>query len=212
MLQRPTHARSTTDWSGGRRHLLRALALRLVGEQGSALVEFAITLPLLVVFVVGIFDFSGAFNQKQKIAQAAQQAAIMAGSQPMSDIQAISGSNPDSLQSVVTTTFNALAAGGLLPNANQGTCKMPPPAPTLSGLAWTYAINGCSSSSSDQLKIKIDRGWVASAGPPASVGTQVTISYPYHWRFNSVIQFLVPGASYTPTTTMSVKAAVHNQA
>ena len=47
-------------------------------EQGSALVEFAITLPLLVVFVVGIYDFSGAFNQKQKIAQAAQQGAITA--------------------------------------------------------------------------------------------------------------------------------------
>src|SRR5450755_3143018 len=47
--------------------------------RGSALVEFAITLPLLVVFVVGIYDFSGAFNQKQKIAQAAQEGAIVAG-------------------------------------------------------------------------------------------------------------------------------------
>ena len=41
-------------------------------EQGAALLEFAISLPLLVVFIVGIFDFSGAFNQKQKIEQAAQ--------------------------------------------------------------------------------------------------------------------------------------------
>ena len=56
-------------------------------EQGSALLEFAITLPLLVVFVVGIYDFSGAFNQKQKIEQAAQEGAIIAGAQPMSDIQ-----------------------------------------------------------------------------------------------------------------------------
>src|SRR5271157_6269109 len=64
--------------------------------QGSALLEFAITLPLLVVFVVGIYDFSGAFNQKQKIAQAAQEAAVMAGAQPMSEIQT-SNSNPDSV-------------------------------------------------------------------------------------------------------------------
>ena len=28
-------------------------------EQGAALLEFAISLPLLVVFIVGIFDFSG---------------------------------------------------------------------------------------------------------------------------------------------------------
>ena len=55
-------------------------------EQGAALLEFAISLPLLVVFIVGIFDFSGAFNQKQKIEQAAQEGAIIAGAQPMSDI------------------------------------------------------------------------------------------------------------------------------
>ena len=36
----------------------------LRGAQGAALLEFAISLPLLVVFVVGIYDFSGAFNQK----------------------------------------------------------------------------------------------------------------------------------------------------
>ncbi len=58
----------------------------LMDERGSALLEFAITLPLLVVFVVGIYDFSGAFNQKQKIEQAAQEGAIIAGAQPMSDI------------------------------------------------------------------------------------------------------------------------------
>jgi len=51
-------------------------------EQGAALLEFAISLPLLVVFIVGIFDFSGAFNQKQKIEQAAQEGAIIAGAHP----------------------------------------------------------------------------------------------------------------------------------
>src|SRR5580693_2717499 len=65
-------------------------------ERGSAILEFAITLPLLMVFVVGIYDFSGAFNQKQKIAQAAQEGAILAGAQPMSDIQPTT-TNPTSL-------------------------------------------------------------------------------------------------------------------
>ena len=54
------------------------LAVLLKDEQGAALLEFAISLPLLMVFVVGIYDFSGAFNQKQKIEQAAQQAAQLA--------------------------------------------------------------------------------------------------------------------------------------
>jgi Flp pilus assembly protein TadG len=74
---------------------------RFADERGSALLEFAITLPLLVVFVVGIYDFSGAFNQKQKIEQAAQEGAILAGAQPTSDIQSSNG-NPSSLQAVMT--------------------------------------------------------------------------------------------------------------
>ena len=61
----------------------------LKGAQGSAILEFAIVLPLLVVFVVGIYDFSGAFNQKQKIEQAAQEGAIIAAAQPMSPIVAM---------------------------------------------------------------------------------------------------------------------------
>src|ERR1035441_4813911 len=78
----------------------------LKNDQGSALLEFAIVLPLLVVFVVGIYDFSGAFNQKQKIAQAAQEGAILAGAQPMSDIEG-GTANPDSLQPVVVAIFNS---------------------------------------------------------------------------------------------------------
>ena len=94
---------------------------------GSALLEFAISLPLLVVFVVGIYDFSGAFNQKQKIGQAAQEGAIVAGAQPMSDIER-SPANPDSLQPVVTAVFNSLAASGVLPNAAH-LAAQPCPAP-----------------------------------------------------------------------------------
>src|SRR6202050_4691031 len=95
----------------------------LSAEQGAALLEFAITLPLLVVFVVGIYDFSGAFNEKQKIEQAAQEGAILAGSQPMTDIAASSSAtptNPSSLLAVVDAVFDSLAASGVLPNANQG--------------------------------------------------------------------------------------------
>ena len=92
--------------------ILHRGAVSLLREvQGAALLEFAITLPLLVVFVVGIFDFSGAFNQKQKIEQAAQEGAIIAGAQPMSDIESGNG-NPDSLHPVETAIYNSLAGSG----------------------------------------------------------------------------------------------------
>src|SRR6266436_724718 len=117
--------------------------------QGAAILEFAISLPLLVVFVVGIYDFSGAFNQKQKIEQAAQEGAIVAGAQPMSDI----GPNPVSLQAVATAVYNSLVGSGVLP---KGTCVAPGTAAnTPPSLKWTYTIKGCPT---DDLVIVIDRG------------------------------------------------------
>ena len=177
--------------------------------QGSALLEFAIALPLLVVFIVGIYDFSGAFNQKQKIEQAAQEGAIIAGAQPMSDIQSSNG-NPDSLQTVVVAVFNSLAGSRVLPNANQVPCAPPGTASGPIGLAWTYKISGCDPTHPDDLFIVVNRA-VPSSGSPATVCTMGTVTYPYHYRgFNRVIQLLVPGASYgDPTLTES--ATVHNQ-
>jgi Flp pilus assembly protein TadG len=169
--------------------------------QGSALLEFAIVLPLLMVFIVGIFDFSGAFNQKQKIEQAAQEGAIIAGAQPMSDI----GPNPGSLQAVATAVYNSLVGSGVLP---KGTCVAPGTAAnTPPGLTWTYTISGCP----DNLVIVINRGWVSAVGSPVAVGTTVQVTYPYHWRFNSVIQLLFPGAGYLATTPLTESATVHNQ-
>jgi Flp pilus assembly protein TadG len=173
---------------------------------GSAILEFAIVLPLLMVFIVGIFDFSGAFNQKQKIEQAAQEGAIIAGAQPMSDIDP-SNTGPDSLQPVVTAVFNSLAGSGVL---TTGTC-VPPGKATHAGsnLKWKYTISPCP----DDLVIVIDRGWVStSASTPAALGTTVQVTYPYHWRFNRVIQLLFPGPSgYAATTPVTESATVHNQ-
>jgi len=172
-------------------------------ERGSALLEFAITLPLLVVFVVGIYDFSGAFNQKQKIEQAAQEGAIIAGAQPMSDI-ATTTADPDSLHPVVTAVFNSLVGSGVLPS---GTCNPPGAASGPTGLAWKYTISGCP----DYLVITVNRGKGITSVSPAVVGTVVTVEYPYHWRFNSVIQLLIPGATYAATTQITESATVHNQ-
>jgi Flp pilus assembly protein TadG len=175
--------------------------------EGSALLEFALVLPLLVVFIVGIYDFSGAYNQKQKIEHAAQAGAMVAAAQPRSDMYT-GNVNPDSLQPAVAVVFNSLASGGVLPLANQGACSGTSPAFVgNSGLIWTYRIDGCP----DSVTIVIDRGVVAAAGPPAMVGTTVTVSYLYRWRFNSAIQLLFPGASYAATTDVSETATVHNQ-
>jgi uncharacterized protein (UPF0333 family) len=185
-------------------------------EQGASLLEFAIVVPLLVVFVVGIYDFSLAFNQRQKIVQAAQEGAIIAGAQPTNDIEQ-TAAKQDSLVPVVTAIFNSLTAGGILPNANSGTCKMPPPTPIAAApppFTWQYTISGCSAApytGSDDLVITINRGWSTGTGP-VSLGTSVTVVYPYHWRFGSVIQLLFPGPNgYSTPTKVTSTATVHNQ-
>ena len=174
--------------------------------KGSALIEFAVAVPLLVVFIVGIYDFSAAFNQKQKIEHAALSGAIAGGALPTGDLDP-AVSDPASLQPVAAVVFNSLAADGVLPLANQGTC-LPPTAASShpTDLSWAYSVAGCP----DTLTITIDRG-VVDPGPPATVSTQVTVRYLYHWRFNSVIQLLVPGASYAATTDVTESAMVHNQ-
>jgi len=184
----------------------RNFAARLVGEcNGSALLELAISLPLLTVFIVGIFDFSGAFNQKQKLESAAQAGAILAAAEPTSDIET-DNTDPQSLHPVVTAVFNSLVAAGVVP---LGTCTLSTfPAPTQSGLSWTYNITGCP----DTLSVSVNRGWVPSTSDTTlTVGTQVTVTYPYHWRFNSVIQLLFPGANFNAPATISETAGVHNQ-
>src|SRR6266550_3179768 len=54
----------------------------------SQMVEFAVCLPLLVVVVVGIFDFGEAFNVKQKLNGAAREGARFASSLPTNDLSA----------------------------------------------------------------------------------------------------------------------------
>src|SRR6202795_4324262 len=94
-----------------------------------------------MVFVVGIFDFSGAFNQKQKIEQAPQEGAIIAGAQPMRDITSGTGA-PAFLHPGVTSALNSRVVSGVLA---KGTC-MPPGTvapPTSPNLKWKFPISGC---------------------------------------------------------------------
>ena len=184
-------------------------------SEGSAILEFAIVLPLLVVFIAGIYDFGGAFNQKQKIEQAAQEGAIVAAAQPTSDLLpvATSASNPDSLVPVVYAVFNSLQQGGVFtkPCSAPGTPSGPSgPSPTLT---WKYKIKGCSSlNANDDLDITINRGFVAAVTGTSGldvVGTVVTVSFPYDLRFYSVIQQILPGV--IKTTPIIESATVHNQ-
>src|SRR3981081_669713 len=89
----------------------RALMERSWREEGGAqIVEFAVSLPLLVVFVVGIFDFSSAFTLKQKLTNAVRDAARTAAADPASDLDL---TTPASVRDAFHIVENYLTANNL---------------------------------------------------------------------------------------------------
>ena len=170
---------------------------RLQDKEAAALIEFAVALPLLVVLVVGIFDFGGAFNLKQELNNAVREGAVFGAGQPTNDLLN-SGNAPPSVDAVRYLVASYLQAARI---NDCGLATMPPP-PSGVGQIWVYTTKG---SCPGFLQLTIQRPCIGSLCPPA-VGTysantyipntHVKISYPYQWHFNNVIQLLIPGANY----------------
>lgn len=177
-------------------------------EQGSQIIEFAVALPLLVVCAVGIFDFGGAFNLKQKLNAAAREGARQAISLPTNDLDAVAGT-PTTVNAIMNTVDSFLVGAGV----NDCGLNGKTPAPDTVPLSWTYTATsaGCPGTG---LTLKIERGYATPATVSGAsvhiISTRVTITYPYVWHFNNVIQLLVPGASYAGTTYISTDAVLPN--
>lgn len=184
--------------------------IRLTNSQGSQLVEFAVAMPLLVVFVVGIFDFGQAFNIKLKLNGAIREGVQFAASMPTSDLSnngGSSGTAPASIDAVRSMIDSYLVA------ANLNDCGLATQTGNLTAtLTWTYVAssNGCVA----PLTLTINRAFsfktTLNGVQTDEICTQVTISYPYRWHFNNVIQLLVPGASYAGTTLIPTDATAQN--
>jgi Flp pilus assembly protein TadG len=185
-------------------------------EDAAQLVEFAVTLPLLVVFVVGIFDFSNAFTLKQKLTNVARDAARAAAADPASDLQSTS---PLSVNDAFQVVDSYLLANNL------SDCGITPASGTSSGLAWTFSVTPTGSSPCG-ITLKINRGYYfpatgaalpsvscASQNPgrnqTAIIGTCVSIQYAYPWRFGRVASLL--GRAVTLPSTISATAVAMNE-
>jgi Flp pilus assembly protein TadG len=165
------------------------------------LLEFAISLPLLMVIIVGIFDFSGAFNVKQKLNNAVREGARAGSILPTNDL---SNTNPTSVTMVRDVVDSYLTA------AKVSDCGLGSPVPS-GTLVWVATGNsGCAGT----FTLTIDRGY----GVPTAIGattvyvlnTHVLISYPYQWHFNNVIKLLIPGAGYAGSTQITTDAIFPN--
>jgi Flp pilus assembly protein TadG len=177
----------------------------LADSRGSQILEFAVSLPLLMVFVVGIFDFGGAFNLKQKLNNAAREGARYASGLPTNDLNSV-GTPP-------SVTWVRDVVDKYLQETRVDDCGLSTQAPTSpSAMTWTYTASGGACPA--PLTLTIERYY--SFQTPINgntinvISTRVSLSYPYRWHFNKVITTLVPGATYAGITQITTDAVVPN--
>jgi Flp pilus assembly protein TadG len=178
----------------------------LLRDQAAQIVEFAVSLPLLVLFVIGIFDFSNAITLKQKLTNAAREGARVAASDPAADLN-----NTAAFPVSVADAFYVVDRYLLSEKINDcGLYTQPPSAPS-GPLTWTATAigSGCAGSG---LKLTIQRGCVASeslsTGTTYAVSSCVTIQYPYTWQFTSASGFF--GGLVLPTN-ITTTATAYNE-
>jgi len=173
-------------------------------DDGVQILEFALVLPLLVVFVVAIYDFGQAFNVKEKLNFAAKDAARFGASQPTNDLTQTA---PVSVTAIRDLVDADLVASGI------NDCGLGPIQLT-SSLTWT-ATGSCSETSN--FTLTIERGLVINSGPQGAaealkiISTHVDITYPYQWRFGSVIKLIALSSTATGVTQIETDAIAANQ-
>jgi Flp pilus assembly protein TadG len=185
-------------------------------DRGAQILEFALSLPLLVLFVVGIFDFSGAYTLKQKLTNVVRDAARDAAADPANDLKLPQTAVPISVNDAFQVVDNYLVANQM------NDCGLT--LSSSSGLTWTYVGSaGCPSGS---VTLIINRGYyfpLVASGQPASltctpvpagaqvavVSTCVSLQYPYQWRFRRVASLL--GSASSLPTEISAAAVEMNE-
>lgn len=169
-------------------------------SRGSQIVEFAMVLPLFMVFAIAAFDFGHVFALRDKLDNSAREGARVASAQPL--LGEVSGSAPSTnttatAQSVFDYLLQAKVVQGCALNGGASSGYF----------AWTFNANGCP----DNLSITVERNYqVVVNGNNVSM-SRVTVSYPVHFLFfHRVIGVLTPGASYPSTFVLTPQAIMQN--
>lgn len=173
-------------------------------DQAAQIVEFALSLPLLMLFVVGIFDFSGALSLKQKLTNAARDGARVAAADPASDLSA-------TVPASVSDAFQAVDLD--LTSAKVNDCGLGKSTPALSaGLTWKASATGSGCPGSG-ITLTINRGCITPQTTGSTtiylVNTCVTVVYAYNWKFGGVESLL--GGTFTPPGTITTTAVAFNE-
>jgi Flp pilus assembly protein TadG len=199
------------------RRLIGSTRTAWADENAAQIVEFAVALPLLVLFVVGIFDFSAAYTLKQKLTNVARETARVSAADPSNDL---ANATPASISDAFWVMDNYLLANKI------NDCGIGPSSVTHSSpsTVWTFSAagNGCVGTG---LVVIVNRGYYfpsnstqpaglnCAAQSPGSqaaiIATCVSVQYAYQWRFGRVARLL--GSAITLPTTLTATAVAMNE-
>ena len=190
-------------------------------ERAAQLVEFAVALPLLVLFVVGIFDFSGAYTLKQKLTNITRDAARVAASGPATDLSSTfgAGNAPASVVDAFNVIHNYLVVNQI------SDCGVAASSVTTIGMLTRQYKVIPSGNPPCGITLTVNRGYVfplTGTTPPsvtcasqsagsgtAVVGTCISLQYTYSWRFGRVSSLL--GSSTTLPSQISATGVALNE-
>lgn len=188
---------------GSRRNLPKEKFGRnvLLNAEGSQLFEFALALPILLVMVMSILDFGQVYNLKQKLNNAAREAVRFAANEN-------SLGNNLSVNGVSDVSAIGDVVSNYLTQAGVTQCTITQP-PKVSGGVFVYTFSS-GSTGCGNFSLVVDRGYVVAVGPPVTIGTHVTLSYPYTWTLGSIMGLLLPGSTLSLPGTISTDAIMQN--
>jgi Flp pilus assembly protein TadG len=185
---------------GGRTAQLGSSHPHLRGREGSQIVEFAMVLPLFLVFALAAFDFGQVFALRDKLDNSAREGARLASQQTL--FTEVSNGPPSAnttavAQSVFDYLLQAQVVRGCSLNGGKNS----------GAFAWTFSAKKCT----DDLTVTVERNvLVAMNGGEVSM-SRVTVSYPAHFLFfHKVIGLLTPGATYSSTFVLTPQAVMQN--
>jgi Flp pilus assembly protein TadG len=213
------HNRTRNSNSGSFSSIVSAAAEHFCWREDRAaqIVEFAVALPLLILFVVGIFDFSNAFTLKQKLTNIARDTARTIAAEPTSDLAHPIAPLPLSVSDAFYLIDNYLKANNIN-DCGLNTSNVTTPAT----LTWKFSIASTGPSTCG-ITIIVNRGYYfpvpflnqppgpdctvhPNPGSAQMVATCVSIQYAYPWRFGQAASLL---GRNTPLPQMITAQAVN---
>jgi len=170
------------------------------GQEGSQIVEFAMVLPLFLVFALAAFDFGQVFALRDKLDNSAREGARQASQQTLFT-ETSNGPPSANTTAVAQSVFDYLLQAKVVQGCSLNGGK------NSGAFAWTFTAKKCA----DDLTISVERNvLVAMNGGEVSM-SRVTVSYPAHFLFfHKVAGLLAPRATYSSTFVLTPQAVMLN--